>query len=893
MKRAQTFFECNYSIDLSRAHIVLQMAQLVFDLRNAERRGWWNSTVQGEANTEMILLQHNLGLDAKDFSTALSNFYRSYNTMLPTTDGDDVLNEEDKKFFMELAGLELYKSYDEYGSKSKETVKELLIKADSLAEAHGDFIETLDDFFEKFCVELDFARRELEHYEKVKMILAAISTPGFTGEPGNLLSQNIETSDLADLVTSFESGNLELDTKLLRALYRDALLLFKAREARKNAEWDELMNVLSERSSIEAAYESSEGIESVNIMYRVHTELHLLHGDLMFMACLMDFQSIMETNSCVVLEIEELLNLLLRCQESAKHSPGNEIKSLIESVQFAIDICSHYTFNSPISRSLPRELIKKMLDSHTWCLSNSATPYVSLILKYLFRDAANFSEILITEITSGQAYLDCQVGEIDPDLATPTELKNFLDAIIPINTLHGIDSNEELLRWANVIANMRSLAASSSWSELEVLAQRNFVSIVNVFPSVLKELSRLLCEAQNRTSIEEIAGALSNGKLLDVREIAKMLSPSHKKSCISETSKKSRRQSSVQVLSTFKFEVGIEALTVALENSMRVTLKSERLEVLIEDAKVISRLRRSITENDIRSFEQAILEGVHCSELIESELNAAEHGLNYVTTMYTISKALMQGTVEGNVGNLVVRRINHTQLELALSQLNSLKFRDTSTEILSRICEKSMKLRQCVKASRWVAINSVNMEDTVDFVLRDFTDFQELLRTMEGILNPPSDINHREMVDASVTELDWIDLQWKALTCVKREVLLISQELQDRKTRRFFFQILRNIPKNISDLSNKREEDFYRGTRLEDDTFFAFLDIEESLEILARAKEILTELSEDTRKVLKTTELVVSFRREMLNEIALDKFKDSLILQQKNLDMAIFQLKAL
>ena len=95
MKRTQTFFECNSSIDLGRAHIVLQMAQLIFDLRNAERRGWWTSTLQGEANTELMLLQHNLGIDAKDFSTALSNFYRSYNIILPTSDGDDLLNEED------------------------------------------------------------------------------------------------------------------------------------------------------------------------------------------------------------------------------------------------------------------------------------------------------------------------------------------------------------------------------------------------------------------------------------------------------------------------------------------------------------------------------------------------------------------------------------------------------------------------------------------------------------------------------------------------------------------------------------------------------------------------------------------------------------------------------
>lgn len=142
--------------------------------------------------------------------------------------------------------------------------------------------EVLDEFV--------FARKELEYRRAIRRLLLAISSPGYEGAPGCLDGDSLDISLLQEVITDVDTGKLAVESsRTLQALYRDARCLLRARVARSDLNWDELLVLTQPCIDALSAASATPIDDFAATTYIVHKELTLLRADMTFMICLQEF----------------------------------------------------------------------------------------------------------------------------------------------------------------------------------------------------------------------------------------------------------------------------------------------------------------------------------------------------------------------------------------------------------------------------------------------------------------------------------------------------------------------------------------------------------------------------------------------------------------------------
>ena len=484
------------------------------------------------------------------------------------------------------------------------------------------------------------------------------------------------------------------------------------------------------------------------------------------------------------------------------------------------------------------------------------------------------------EIESGQTYTRATIGAIRPADVVTTSLISFLDATQYVVDVLGSCDYSSVIQAGYVMAEIRECVRRSDWSAVNLqLHLGETEAACRALTAVRLEVARLSSEVVCIQACDRIAAALHIGSAISVRDYAILISLDQKQSSSGSTvptaslgkaettvlklkspkkNPRHRRHSSMMVLESSAFVDKLISLKSSLEKASLVNERSDRLESLLHMGGVILNLRSGIYESDIRLIEYALMDSVNCTDLVGEELATAESALMYAKAMTAVNKGLLHGNITGAVGRIDKRRVSCSQLERAEKLLSCVTTPDRHQEILCNLCQLMARLRRSVLVDRWES--TVEGRAQVQAAMDALIGFHGRFQTLKDFLIIPED-NY----SGSEQHDDWLSVQLRALESASKEIEIVSQELQDIRCKRELFRVMRDIPREVLQLSNLRKLDFFVGSRLADESLDSEVLIGGGLSCLAvvsRTQLLKPLLTADTQAVLLTAEFLSAFREQ-------------------------------
>jgi hypothetical protein len=338
---------------------------------------------------------------------------------------------------------------------------------------------------------------------------------------------------------------------------------------------------------------------------------------------------------------------------------------------------------------------------------------------------------------------------------------------------------------------------------------------------------------------------------------------------------------------------GLEKLNNAINTGMAVLHKSDDTSRLLKAAVLIQSLRSAIyggfwdeVEN-IVSDESQYRDHKIPVETVE-EIKVAKAALYYRNCMASLSKSLIAGRVTGSPGKVNLSSIDCLLLQSAINQAKHLKIdADPGALAMLDIAANVCLLRDAAMAGRWIhqTVLDDSSEQAVEGAdkkkLSTVSDLIVVLREKLATLpiNWEDDIAIEIKVSASVgasielkeeksilydNTLDWIVLQGRALVSVKQELDLLEENMKDKLRQDSIAFALETVPPALvafrtGGMTGLSLNAIYRGQISSGDLYL----VDALSQSLNAAKLIDGTITEDTEKLYRTAEVILSFRTAM------------------------------
>jgi hypothetical protein len=783
--------------DVDYISLLQSSARIIYDLRRAQLHGLWMSSDKASGEMQQQLrLEDSLiatclpmsappegggeGSGSAPSPAGISSGFLSLNTLF--TSDHNSLNDEVPDIPAFVKWLMKNSTIDEEiieRPEASETIDEVLCVEEVLEGA--DYVRDLVGLAEIVQDEIEFARREWTYRRCVAALLGALSEPGCRGSPGDM---EIDSPDVSpeegkpSLTSVIEEAERHADISsrgCCRWLLRDAKLISRLRKARRARDWVQVREVLLEafdqndseamneqnnpRISLTRSYSQIMKLESSDyqpIIAPVWTEILFVRADFNFYACLADFAQEISNGTRRDSDadpkdrrsLSQILLILLRTKAAALLWPCDEFDRLIEAQEAALELRAQRFFDSghfPTRSVILRvnEIRERDRFNGVTCYADLLRPEINLLSDMM--DVQNLVDTLENALSAGQGYLRCPIGHISRQEMELEQLGSAVKECL----LHKLDASgtpehAKLVRFGNLMYNIRKNAADGNWSRVTNLIDTNMGTLRGRV-STAEEIGRLQIEAQNHQACQVLRLALSTDRFTNVLDLVKRISKqkltndpeeltvsqsessdgtSNRHQSIYYLRRSSRRESfwrasfDEDILRTLttgsdgfsdvsSSKGGMDKLESAINSAMGVHHKSETTSSLLKAAVLIRSLRAAISAGYWDEVHQIVSEESNYrntrvpQETLE-EIRVAKAALHYRNCMIALSKGLIIGRATGSPGDMNLSSIECISLQSAISQAEVLEISaDPGALIMLDIARCVCALRQAIMASRW------------------------------------------------------------------------------------------------------------------------------------------------------------------------------------------------
>ncbi|RYH31015.1 hypothetical protein EON65_03685 [archaeon] len=410
--------------------------------------------------------------------------------------------------------------------------------------------------------EVELLRIELTYRQVMYKILSGVYSRGYTGTPGSINEENINTQLLEECLEYVQFFPQLAQSVCCAGYIRDCKLLLDARRCRLSNDFtqlNEIVNVAEDHNALvfetrtqrqrmratlgtmSASDDNEPGVEPVN--EKVWEELKLLKYDALFHIVLGEFAQEMRKEehlsrraSAVMLDISHesvdyndriyrIESLLEFTKNASLQYPSAEFDRLIEAIYLGLQL---RRFVRDERNKSPQMIIDQVAKIKKRDQKKGVTCYVSLLIFEISKmsnvlDFPILLDKLKYEIIHGQHYLDHSIGLIPYDKIEIRSMVAAYDAAIPSLEIMGTDENQIFMKLAFAVIEIRRALKEGDLSKAMNIAI-TYEHLLKQSDLVKEEIKRLRVEMENFDAGKLISYGLKTGRYLDVIAIAKMKS---------------------------------------------------------------------------------------------------------------------------------------------------------------------------------------------------------------------------------------------------------------------------------------------------------------------------------------------------------------------------------
>jgi hypothetical protein len=623
-------------------------------------------------------------------------------------------------------------------------------------------------------------------------------------------------------------------------------------------------------------------------------------------------------------KIKSILKIQLFIERNCNIYPSPDFNRLLEAVNISVEVRIYGQLTQDPKNIIQRIKASKVRDEHA-----GAKWYMEVVMNECLKLDSSFNkqqhlDVIFKKVLEGQIYFNCRLGEID---VRDIEVENLSILINKVKLL--VDdlwtiSDKDLLDLAMTILILRG-SIQKGWDNVKVIIS-NHESILSS-PIINDEISRLKLEIENSEICNKLDYNLRQGRFLDIIKLAKIIAKTRTNAMVSGKNNKrrsnlygggsSRRRLSNLVNIPPVLEDGAHALQQTLVEASKIVHRSNSTNKYIRAGYFILNLRMKVT-NSCWDEVEYLIEEENFLELPEptvEEIKSIKASLSYRTVMSQISTAFTKGKITGVAGNITLSTLEYNDLESALHTLSLLGVNDDTSKIVHDIGTKISLMRQAVFESRWSlydsAITTTGSEDDISNLISTQVTNETNLPTVEDIVTSfianSNEIMDRLKESLGIDEtdvgeglIDWVMNLWIAVCSVQEEMLLVQTELKERNLTKSLIECIQLVPaliekiydntfsrndkiienedynsddNNIQSIERVTSDDYtYQQTSMYYKKHIVPLE-----KILKSCHIYKDEVSEDTRKLIDTSALILKFRKA-LSIVDMENF--SLLLEE-------------